>query len=337
MSMHKADQKGMNTPYDNAFKSIIQKCPRLILFLINEMFYKNGLIEKPYKGNEKIELLNRELTDLEFGNLEEDLRLKVGTNDHEIFHMECESSAGDTRIMLRMIRYDNRSALEGAEIADGIIRVRIDDSGVLFLRSKKNTPDIVTVVLEGPQNSTMSYQIPALRLQDYTLDRMLENKLFVLLPFLFFNEEKQIERTPFDQKAYENVNTLFDDVIGKLKNLEKQGILDSYEASTLYDALKIVLVALGEKNKAEKEVSTIMGGTVLEFSADKYYNAGKDAGIAKTREEDILEKANAIIRQTRKYRAADEEVISSLMEECSWNYETARKYLSEFDNSIAMA
>lgn len=80
-----------------------------------------------------------------------------------------------------------------------------------------------------------------------------------------------------------------------------------------------------------------MSGTVLEFSADKYYNAGYKAGLAIARTKRVLEKANAVIRIERKHRSEDEEVISSLMEECSWDYETARKYLSEFDNSIAMA
>ena len=51
--MNETSQKGLNTPYDSAFKSIIQKCPRLALFLINEMFYRNGLIQKQYNGTER--------------------------------------------------------------------------------------------------------------------------------------------------------------------------------------------------------------------------------------------------------------------------------------------
>ena len=44
--VEESEQKGLNKPYDSAFKSIIQKCPRLALFLINEMFYQRGLISK---------------------------------------------------------------------------------------------------------------------------------------------------------------------------------------------------------------------------------------------------------------------------------------------------
>ena len=56
-------------------------------------------------------------------------------------------------------------------------------------------------------------------------------------------------------------------------------------ASMRYDALKIVLDALAKKNHAVEEVDEIMGGKILEFSADKYYDAGKAEGIAEGRAE----------------------------------------------------
>ena len=284
--MSEANRKGLNTPYDSAFKSIIQKCPRLALFLINEMFYRSGLIQKEYDGTERVTLLNRELTDLEFGNLEEDLRLKVGKDDRGVFHLECESTAGDTRVMLRMVRYDTRTALDDAEITDGCIRVRIDDSGVLFLRSTGNTPKMVTVVLEVPQGNTISYQIPTLKLQDYTMDVMLDKKLYILLPFLFFNYEKQLEKAS-DPSTYQEIENLFETMIRRLKELGEKNVISPYEVSTLYDALKVVAEALGKRHKAEKEVQTIMGGTVLEFSADKYYNAGLEQGLEQGMEQGL--------------------------------------------------
>jgi len=275
--------KGLSKPYDSAFKSIIQKCPRLALFLINELFFKNGLIQSEYTGSERVKLLNRELTDLEFGNLEEDIRLVVEKDEQGIFHMECESTAGDTRVMLRMVRYDTRSAVEDALITDNCIHVRIDDSGVLFLRSTKNTPSMVKVILECPQGNKVSYKIPTLKLQDYTLKEMLDKKLFILLPFLFFNYEKQLGNAS-DPHDYEEIKNLFETIIQYLQELADNETITGYEASTLYDALKVVIEALGEKHKTDKEVQTIMGGKVLEFSADKYYNAGKKEGLKEGRE-----------------------------------------------------
>ena len=44
-------QQGVNTPYDDAFKSILRKCPRLALSLINEMFARPGMIQEVYSGH----------------------------------------------------------------------------------------------------------------------------------------------------------------------------------------------------------------------------------------------------------------------------------------------
>ena len=282
--MSEAAQKGLNTPYDSAFKSIIKKCPRVALFLINEMFYKSGLIEEEYDGTERVELLDKELPSLELGGLELDMRLAVYKSIRRIFHLECQSTP-DGSVILRMIRYDTRTALEEADYTVSRIHVKLDDSGIVFLRSTKNTPEIMTVVLEVPQGGSVSYQIPVIKMQDYTLEYILENKLFILLPFLFFNYEKQLRKAPNDKALYEEILTLYDTVLNKLRELTDAEVITAYEASTLYDALKMVFEALGRTNKAEQEVANIMGGTILEFSADKYFDAGKAAGKAEGRAE----------------------------------------------------
>ena len=289
-------QTGLNTPYDSAFKSIIQKCPRLALFLINEMFFKTRLIDEEYDGTETVELLNRELPSIDEGNLAEDVRLKVTKQTTRVFHMECESTRGGARVMIRFVRYDTRAALDEVEVEDNCIHIRIDDSGVLFLRSTKNTPSQVTVVLHAPQGRSLFYQIPALSIQNYTMDSMLEKELYILLPFLFFNYEKQLERAPGDEVVYEEVKKVFDNLWEKLQELVEKEIITAYEASTLFDCLKAVLEALGNKNEAGQEVGKIMGGRVLKFSADKFFDEGKEEG----RREGIEEGRKEGIEEGRK-------------------------------------
>ena len=63
----------------------------------------------------------------------------------------------------------------------------------------------------------------------------------------------------------------------KLKRITLPESLVSIGEETL-DGLKIVLDALGKTNRVQEEVEEIMGGRVLEFSADKIYDAGKEEG-----------------------------------------------------------
>ena len=277
-------QQGLNTPYDNAFKSIIKKCPRMALFLINEMFYKTNLIDEKYDGTERIELLDKEIPNLAFGPSEMDLRVAVYKSTRRTFHMECQSTSDGTMI-LRMVRYDTWTALDEAAYTQSFVRVKLDDSGVLFLRSTRNTPDVMTVLLEVPQGKSVSYQIPVIKMQDYTLDYLIENQLYILLPFFFFNYEEYLRQVPQNPDIFVEIRLVYARILFALGSLEYDQVITAYEASTIADALKTVLKALGKTNKADKEVTSIMGGTILEFSADKFFNAGKAEGRAEGRAE----------------------------------------------------
>ena len=52
-----------------------------------------------------------------------------------------------------------------------------------------------------------------------------------------------------------------------------------------YDALRVVVEALAQKNKVTEDVKEIMGGKVLEFRADNVFNAGKNEGRKEERKE----------------------------------------------------
>ena len=60
----------------------------------------------------------------------------------------------------------------------------------------------------------------------------------------------------------------------------------------VYDALRTGFITLGKTNHAEKEVASIMGGKILEFSADKYFDAGKDEGLKEGKKEGLEEGEN---------------------------------------------
>ena len=281
-----SDNKGMNTPYDDAFKSIIKKCPTMTLPLINELFYQRHLIDEEYTGAERVQLLDTELPSMTSPDLAMDSRVVVYGKIRRVFHLECQSTA-DGSIVLRMIRYDTEEALaeaSGSYIGDRI-SIKLDDSGVFFLRSTKNTPDVMTVNIVAPQGQSLSYQIPVIKMQDYSLDEILRKRLFLMLPFLFFNYEKQLKQLSKQPCLFQEINELFNRIVTSLRLLVEKGTITAYEASTLFDAIEIVLNALGKTNQAEKEVTDIMGGKELVFKADAVYNDGKKAG----REEGVEE------------------------------------------------
>ena len=155
--------------------------------------------------------------------------------------------------MLRVIRYDTQTSVNDMEIQDDSIHIRLDNSGVLFLRSTGSTPNRVQVIVEIPQNDPVSYWIPALMFHDYDQQIMIQKQLYVLLPFLFFNYEKQLDHV-HDPAVYAKIDSQFDSIVSDLKALTEQNILSAYESMTLYHALKVVVEALAEKHKATKQL-----------------------------------------------------------------------------------
>ena len=81
----------------------------------------------------------------------------------------------------------------------------------------------------------------------------IQKQLYVLLPFLFFNYEKQLDHV-HDPAVYAKIDSQFDSIVSDLKALTEQNILSAYESMTLYHALKVVVEALAEKHKATKEL-----------------------------------------------------------------------------------
>ena len=86
--------------------------------------------------------------------------------------------------------------------------------------------------------------------------------------------------------------------------------------------MQVVFDALGEKHEVKKEVAEIMGGEILVFSADKYFDAGKAEGIvegkAEGKAEGIAEgkaegKAEGIIVGKAKGIAEGEEMLGKLI------------------------
>ena len=155
----KNDYDGVNsenitsTPHDDVFRTMLNDCSRFILPLLNEVFGEN------YDGTETIVFAN----DYHFQNKQDgaedkiitDASFKVIKGDIEKkYHLECQSTI-DNSMVLRFFEYDSQIALDDATIekivgddggkkSDGVLTVTFPHSAVLYLRSNKNTGDVMT-------------------------------------------------------------------------------------------------------------------------------------------------------------------------------------------------
>lgn len=170
-----------NTIFDDVFRTMIEKMPYLAVPLINEVFHTSYPQDVPI-----VQLRNEHQQ--ENGEIITDSCLKIGG---KLYHIECQS-VDDTTMAIRMIEYDFSIAVENTHKQGRRYRMDFPKSCVLYLRSGNNTPDFLEVEMVLPDENTVLYRIPAIKLEAYTKDSIFEKNLLMLLPFYIMRYEKDI-------------------------------------------------------------------------------------------------------------------------------------------------
>ena len=208
-----------NTPYDDAGKTMLHDCPAFIIPLVNEVF------DEHYTGKEKIEFLREEdllnLSEDETEKRYKDAYFKIIGEEIKRYHIELQSTL-DSTIVLRMFEYDIGAALKESVLEGNKLIITISKSAVLYLRHNKNTPDALTIEIRTP-GGDVSYEVPIVKTQTYTLDEIFEKKLLFLLPFYIFCYEKQFKELEEDEKKLQKLVEEYSKIKNRLNELHEKG------------------------------------------------------------------------------------------------------------------
>ena len=132
--------------YDGAFRTILNDCRKLIIPVINEIFGET------YTGEEEIQFFpNEHFIDQQDEADKEritDTNFTVFGKIPKKYHIECESSLPDGRIMIRLFEYDAQIALDEGEVTEETLTVTFPNTAVLYLRTYKKTPDKMKYVIK---------------------------------------------------------------------------------------------------------------------------------------------------------------------------------------------
>ena len=103
---------------------------------------------------------------------------------------------------IRMIEYDFAIAVENVQKMKRSYRLEFLRSCVIYLRSNRNTPDSLEIEIIFPDGHTHTYEIPTIKLDNYTnniqsekqdtKDGIFEKNLLMLLPFYVMRYEKNV-------------------------------------------------------------------------------------------------------------------------------------------------
>ena len=266
----------MSDIYDGAFRTILNDCRKLVIPVINEIF------GECYTGDEKIEFFPNEhfidQQDEADKKRVTDTNFRITGTETKKYHLECESSYPDGKITIRLFEYDSQIALDESEITEETLTVTFPNTAVLYLRTRKKTPDKMKYVIVTP-GGTVQYDIPAMKVQSYSLDDIFEKRLLMLIPFYIFSHEDSFADYNGSSHRLTELQNEYKKILDRLNNLEEQGIIGAFDKRTIIELSSDVIKEITQKyENVQKGVGGIMGGVLIETEARVILNQGISQG-----------------------------------------------------------
>lgn len=183
------------------------------------------------------------------------------------YHLECQSTV-DNSMVLRFFEYDSQIALDDAVIEDiiengdkksgGVLTLTFPHSAVLFLRSNKNTADAMKMRFVTP-GGEVSYDIPVIKMQRYSLEEIWEKEFYLLIPFYIFTHEANFSQYNKNETLLKELIDEFTQIRRNLSKLAENGKITEFENRTIVEMSKNVVDSIARKyEKITEGVDEIM-------------------------------------------------------------------------------
>ena len=274
-------ENSLNTAYDDAFRTMIEKCDDLVFPMLNYMFgehYGNG--DQIIRGS------NEEFSQQDGGRLKKritDSQLVIlSGGERKRYHIECESSTKAEGVLVRIFEYGSQIALDDAILSCDEFRLVVNypRAGVLFLRNSTNVPDKMTIEIRTSDGKTCDYSVSVIRENDFTLDDMFDKELYFLLPFYLFQYEDELPRLNADQVYLQSLLDEYDGIADRLNELVEAGKLSSRSRYVIIQMIKRVSdkLAMAQEHVRQK-VGDVMGGHVIDLDIFQAEDKAKAEGI----------------------------------------------------------
>ena len=162
-----------STIFDDVFRTIAQKMPQLLIPLINEVFHTS------YSEEDHLNSCGTNI----MKNLELWSRILL-SGSATIFIIWSASPQKTKRWSIRMFEYDISIAIEHASFeSNDIWEIEFPQSCVLYIRNHRSLPDFHEAIVKFADGQKVRYRIPIIQAKKYTVDRIFEKRLLILLPY----------------------------------------------------------------------------------------------------------------------------------------------------------
>ena len=283
--------------YDDAFQTIAQECKDVLICFVNEMFGER------YSLKAKVEHLRNEHYDQNKNKATEkritDSRFRISTKKRsEIYHLECESKGYGEEILIRMFRYSvSHAEFNSQKESPYKLTVELPRSGLLVLRDKGNPPEKMNYEIKTP-NGSVNYETPLIRMSDYSIDRIFRKKMYLLLPFYFFNLEERLKYYNEDEQSIEEFEEIYCGILERIRKEDESKLSARSKGAIIKEMENVTKRIAYNKDRVVEKVGDIMGGKPHKLEWLEKYDAAVEKGRAEGKDE--RDKLQAELEQLRK-------------------------------------
>ena len=262
-----------STIFDDVFRTIAQKMPQLLIPLINEVFHTS------YSEEEHFEQLRNEHYE-KYGTVITDSIIQIGNH---IYHLECQSSK-DKTMVIRMFEYDISIAIEHASYEnDEIWEIEFPQSCVLYIRNHRDLPDYHEAVVKFADEQKMRYRVPILQAKKYTVDRIFEKRLLILLPYHILRYEHFLKHNGMDTRKLQQLLADFREINRRLEETAEKENKSHLYMDMIVLIEQIADYIIPKNNTIRKGLGDVMGGKILKLQSEELLELGEARGKAKGR------------------------------------------------------
>ncbi len=276
------DGPNVNTPFDDVFKTITVKCTELIIPLINEAFSEHYKMSDLVQNKQNEHLMNtssgetkKRLTDSNF--------VIVSNNGVQVkYQVECQSKPDNT-MMVRLFEYSSAIAQEDASVNENELRISYPRSAIVYLRHNSSTPENYRIVLDTP-GGEISWNVPVIKSQLYSIDEIFEKKLYMLIPYYLLVYEKDLADINKDKERLGQLKNEYISIINKLDEEVDKGNISGYQSDSVKKlSEEIINYFTTNYVNINREVTSVMGGKVLDLPIFRAHDQGVEEGEASGR------------------------------------------------------
>ena len=268
-----------STIFDDVFRTIAQKMPQLLIPLINEVFHTS------YSEEEHFEQLRNEHYE-KYGTVITDSIIRIGNH---IYHLECQSSK-DKTMVIRMFEYDISIAIEHASYEnDEIWEIEFPQSCVLYIRNHRDLPDYHEAVVKFADGQKVRYRVPILQAKKYTVDRIFEKRLLILLPYHILRYEHFLKHNGTDARKLQQLLADFREINRRLEETAEKENKSHLYMDMIVLIEQIADYIIPKNNTIKKGLGDVMGGKILKLRSEELLELGEARGEARGKAKGRLE------------------------------------------------